>query len=142
MSAFKDELLASCTPGAEQIDADCSEVSPPHCADDASAGIGASADSSALPAPNCRERPGSPRGPPWGATPAAVAPIQPIAVPPLKAAMLIGGSRSTVYRLLAAGKLRAVKRGGATLVLTNSIYEYMASLPPATFGRHQQNTAA
>jgi excisionase family DNA binding protein len=65
-------------------------------------------------------------------------PMQPIGVPPLQAAPLIGGSRSTVYRLLRAGKLRAVKRGAATLVLTESIDEYMASLPPAIFAADPQ----
>jgi excisionase family DNA binding protein len=51
---------------------------------------------------------------------------------------LIGGSRSTVYRLLRAGKLRAIKRGTTTLVLTESIDEYMASLPPAIFAADPQ----
>jgi excisionase family DNA binding protein len=60
--------------------------------------------------------------------------MQPVGVPPLKAAKRICGSRSTVYRLLRSGQLRAVKRGSSTLVLIDSIDEYMASLPPAAFG--------
>ena len=57
----------------------------------------------------------------------------PLGVKPLEAGRLIGESRNTVYRLLAAGKLRAVKRGTSTLVLTESIHEHMASLPAASF---------
>ena len=42
-------------------------------------------------------------------------------------------SRSEAYRLLAAGKLRAVKSGSRTLVLWQSVLEYVASLPAAEF---------
>jgi excisionase family DNA binding protein len=58
---------------------------------------------------------------------------EPLGVKPLEAGRLIGESRNTVYRLLAAGKLRAVKRGTTTLVLMDSIREHFASLPAATF---------
>lgn len=58
---------------------------------------------------------------------------EPLGVKPIEAGRLIGESRNTVYRLLAAGKLRAVKRGASTLVLTDSIHEYFASLPAASF---------
>ena len=58
---------------------------------------------------------------------------RPLVVKPTEAARLIGESRNTVYRLLAAGKLRAVKRGTSTLVVTDSIDEHMASLPAAIF---------
>jgi excisionase family DNA binding protein len=44
-----------------------------------------------------------------------------------------GLSRSEIYRLLALGKLKAVKSGRSTLVLMDSVLEHMASLPPATF---------
>ena len=44
-----------------------------------------------------------------------------------------GLSRSEIYRLLARGKLKAVKSGRSTLVLMDSVVEHMASLPPATF---------
>jgi excisionase family DNA binding protein len=60
--------------------------------------------------------------------------LEPLGVRPVAAGRLIGESRNTVYRLLAAGKLRAVKRGTSTLVLMDSIHEYWASLPPASFG--------
>jgi excisionase family DNA binding protein len=58
---------------------------------------------------------------------------EPFGVKPLEAGRLIGESRNTVYRLLAAGKLRAVKRGTSTLVLMDSIREHVASLPAAVF---------
>jgi hypothetical protein len=57
-----------------------------------------------------------------------------LGVKPIEAGRLIGESRNTVYRLLAAGKLRAVKRGTSTIVLMASIRHHIASLPPATFG--------
>jgi hypothetical protein len=60
-------------------------------------------------------------------------PIEPFGVPPREAGEIIRGSRSTIYRLLASGKLQAVKRGTATLVLMSSIRAYQASLPAATF---------
>src|SRR4051812_4514759 len=44
-----------------------------------------------------------------------------------------GLSRSATYRLLGEGKLRAVKHGSRTLILTESLREYFASLPPAKF---------
>jgi excisionase family DNA binding protein len=58
---------------------------------------------------------------------------EPFGVKPTEASRLIGESKNTVYRLLAAGKLRAVKRGTTTLVLMDSIREHVASLPAATF---------
>jgi excisionase family DNA binding protein len=51
-----------------------------------------------------------------------------------EAAAMIGGSRSEVYRLLRAKRLRALKRGSALLILTESIREHLDSLPAATFG--------
>ena len=59
--------------------------------------------------------------------------IDPIAVPIAEAVTFSGMSRSAVYRELGTGKLRAVKSGSRTLVLVESIREYLASLPPATF---------
>jgi excisionase family DNA binding protein len=44
-----------------------------------------------------------------------------------------GISRSEIYRLLARGKLKAVKSGRSTLVLMASVREYLDSLPLATF---------
>jgi excisionase family DNA binding protein len=54
---------------------------------------------------------------------------EPIGISPGKTAHRIQGSKSTVYRLLAQGKLRAIKRGASTLILLESIDEYEASLP-------------
>ena len=62
-----------------------------------------------------------------------------LGVKPVEAARLIGESRNTVYRLLAAGKLQAVKRGTSTIVLMSSIRTHIASLPPATFGHHEES---
>ena len=42
-------------------------------------------------------------------------------------------TRSTVYRHLAAGDFRAVKRGRSLLINLDSVDEYFAALPPATF---------
>jgi len=44
-----------------------------------------------------------------------------------------GLSRSEIYRLLARGKLKAVKSGRSTLVLMDSVVAHLASLPEATF---------
>ena len=44
-----------------------------------------------------------------------------------------GISRSEIYRLLARGKLRAVKSGRSTLVLMESVVAHLANLPEATF---------
>lgn len=44
-----------------------------------------------------------------------------------------GLSRSEIYRLLARGKLKAVKSGRSTLVLMDSVIAHLASLPEATF---------
>jgi hypothetical protein len=57
----------------------------------------------------------------------------PLVVKTTVAGKLIGGSRSEVYRLLRAGRLRAVKRGVSLLVLVDSLHEHIASLPPAVF---------
>jgi excisionase family DNA binding protein len=57
------------------------------------------------------------------------APVERLAVKPLDAAIMLGESRSTVYRLIHARKLDAVKRGATTLVLVASIRNYLAGLP-------------
>ncbi len=64
----------------------------------------------------------------------AAEPMDPIAVPLLEAVRLSGMSRRTLYRDLADGKIKAVKRGHATLVMMDSLRGYLAALPPATFG--------
>jgi excisionase family DNA binding protein len=67
--------------------------------------------------------------------------VERLAVKPLEAALMLGESRSTIYRLIHAGKLDAVKRGVTTLVLVPSIRRYLDSLPPATFGRRASEPA-
>lgn len=47
------------------------------------------------------------------------------------AAKMLGLGRSFVYELLAQKRLRAVKSGSRTLVLTDSIRDYLDGLPPA-----------
>jgi excisionase family DNA binding protein len=79
--------------------------------------------------------------PPSDTAPLTVAPLQPIGVPPLEAARLLGTSLARIYRLLRSGQIRAVKMGGATLVLVDSIREYASGLPPAIFGRNSDKTA-
>ena len=46
---------------------------------------------------------------------------------------LTGMTRWEIHRLLAAGRLRAVKSGSRTLVLWESVRAHLASLPPATY---------
>jgi hypothetical protein len=40
-------------------------------------------------------------------------------------------SAATLYRLIGLGRLKAVKAGGRTLIVTPSARDYAASLPPA-----------
>jgi excisionase family DNA binding protein len=54
---------------------------------------------------------------------------------------LSGLSRSEIYRLLAAGRLRAVKSGRSTLILLPSVREHIASLPMAQFRAPKVNDA-
>jgi excisionase family DNA binding protein len=58
------------------------------------------------------------------------APVERLTVKPTVAAAMLGESRSTIYRLINAGKLDAVKRGCSTLVIVASIHRYLDSLPP------------
>ena len=66
----------------------------------------------------------------------------PLGYSPQQTADILNSSKSTVYRLLAAKKLRAIKRGASTLITAESLAEYEASLPPATFGRTDEESAA
>jgi excisionase family DNA binding protein len=68
--------------------------------------------------------------------------IERLAVKPLEAAMMLGQSRSAVYRLINTGQLHAVKAGGSTLVLTKSIREYVENLPRFGSRTAQEETAA
>ncbi len=58
---------------------------------------------------------------------------EPLAAPIPEAQRVSGLSRSEIYRQLAAGNIRAVKNGSRTLILMDSVRDYLASLPPATF---------
>ncbi len=66
---------------------------------------------------------------------------EPVAVPIKGVEPLYGFTRSETYRRLAAGDFKAVKNGKRTLVLTESIRNYLASLPPATFRPPSQQGA-
>jgi hypothetical protein len=59
--------------------------------------------------------------------------IEPIALTVPAAVHFSGLSRSEVYRQLAAGNICAVKSGKRTLILVESIRNYFARLPTATF---------
>jgi excisionase family DNA binding protein len=54
----------------------------------------------------------------------------PLGLSPRQTAQRLNTSISTVYRLLASGKLCALKRGASTLITFDSLGEYEASLPP------------
>lgn len=55
--------------------------------------------------------------------------IDPIYVSVQTTSQITGLSKVTIYRLLAAERLRAVKAGAKTLIEYASIREYSASLP-------------
>lgn len=59
--------------------------------------------------------------------------LDPILVPPSVGFRMIGASRSAGYRLLAAGRIKAVKAGAATKLVHASLVEYTESLPAAQF---------
>jgi excisionase family DNA binding protein len=66
----------------------------------------------------------------------------PLGLSVLETAERLNSSKSTVYRLLRCGQLRAKKRGASTLVMPDSIDEYEATLPDATFGSEEIAAAA
>lgn len=55
----------------------------------------------------------------------------PMLVPVNQASAIIGRSPRTVYELMATGDLKAVKSGRNTLIVYDSIREYVAKLKPA-----------
>jgi hypothetical protein len=55
----------------------------------------------------------------------------PILVPVNQASAIISRSPRMVYEMMASGELKAVKSGRNTLILYDSIREYVAKLPPA-----------
>jgi hypothetical protein len=57
--------------------------------------------------------------------------VTPILVPVRQACMIIGRGQSALYELIGAGKIRAVKSDGRTLVDVDSLREYARSLPNA-----------
>ena len=61
----------------------------------------------------------------------ATDPIQPVLIPIKQAATIIGQHRRTIYSLIAANRLKAVKSGRSTLIFYDSVKQYIASLPPA-----------
>ena len=65
-------------------------------------------------------------------------PQQPLATSIPNACAVTGFSRSVLYRLLASQQISAVKSGRRTLILMDSLRQYLASLPTATF-REQSN---
>jgi excisionase family DNA binding protein len=58
-------------------------------------------------------------------------PIQPVLIRINQAATMIGQNRRTIYSLIAADRLKAVKSGRSTLIFLDSVRQYIASLPPA-----------
>lgn len=44
---------------------------------------------------------------------------------------IYGFSRSTIYELIGGGHFQAVKSGARTLIIVQSVEDYMASLPAA-----------
>jgi hypothetical protein len=57
--------------------------------------------------------------------------VPPILVSIRHACAMIGRGTGAIYDLIGAGKIRAVKSDGRTLVVVTSLHEYAASLPPA-----------
>lgn len=58
---------------------------------------------------------------------------EPLTVTFAEAERITGIGHRTLYRELAAGRIKAVKRGRTTLLTMESIRAYLAALPPATF---------
>ena len=57
---------------------------------------------------------------------------EPILVSVNNAAAMLGLSRPTIYKLLNAGALRAVKSGGRTLIPTQALHDYASGLSAYT----------
>lgn len=75
-----------------------------------------------------RSPPAPPACPPISPAPAVV-PIGPLVRGIDDTCTALGLSRTSVYDLIAAGHLEAVRSGRRTLVLETSIRSYLASLP-------------
>lgn len=59
--------------------------------------------------------------------------LAPVAASVAKPSAMSGLSRSEIYRLLSAEKIRAIKSGRSTLILVESVLAHLGSLPAATF---------
>lgn len=57
---------------------------------------------------------------------------EPLAVSILEGCRIIGVKRSSIYREIAAGRIRAVKAGKRTLLPMASLRAWLASLPQST----------
>jgi hypothetical protein len=57
--------------------------------------------------------------------------VTPLLVPIKQACTIIGRGQSALYELIGAGKIRAVKSDGRTLVVVESLHKYVADLQAA-----------
>ena len=60
----------------------------------------------------------------------------PILVPVKQASAIIAKCPRSIYALMATGELKAVKSGRSTLIVYNSIKDYVANLPMAKIKPH------
>jgi len=56
---------------------------------------------------------------------------EPLAVSILEGCRIIGVKRSSIYREIAAGRIRALKAGKRTLLPMESLRAWLAALPPS-----------
>mgnify|MGYP006780909273 CR=1 FL=1 len=52
-----------------------------------------------------------------------------------------GLSRTRIYNEIAAGNIRAVKAGKRTIIIADSLREFVRSLPPAAIGQKRTQDA-
>ena len=64
--------------------------------------------------------------------------VNPILVSVPQASQMLGRGISTIYDLIGAGLIRAVKSDGRTLIVVESLHEYVAQLKPATVAPPRQ----
>jgi hypothetical protein len=57
--------------------------------------------------------------------------VSPILVSVPQASQMLGRGISTIYDLIGAGLIRAVKSDGRTLIVVESLHKYANNLPPA-----------
>lgn len=65
--------------------------------------------------------------------------VEPFTVDIPDAQRFSGLSRSELYRRLAAGDIKALKVGSRTLILVESLRQYLVSRPAATFRSYKGN---